>query len=221
MHAVEAGDRPRRRTHAGHGHAESLAHWRQCLGDQPDAENAHRLVMQKLRRPAPPLTRVLAADRAGQITRQRQHRAERCLRHRRPVDAPDIGHDDVLAQRRLIDEVVDAGAERLNPFQVWRLLQDFGGHHRREGDQSVGVRDMGPDLGMMVDQRHRHVGKALLQAVAVLLADRLGQAEQNEDIGHRGGYRHRAGLTSLAGCASLISSCAKPRQGVACEGNLG
>jgi hypothetical protein len=111
-------------------------------------------------------------------------------------------------------------AERLDPFQVWRLLQNLRGHHRREGDQSVGVGNMGADLGMVVDQRHRNVGEALLQPVAVLLAHSFRQAEQNEDIGHRGGYRHRAGVTSLAGCGCLISSCAKPRQGVAREGNL-
>ena len=41
---------------------------------------------------------------------------------------------------------------------------------------------MGPDLGVVVDQRHRNVGKALLQPVAVLLADGFRQAEQNEDF---------------------------------------
>ena len=114
------------------------------------------------------------ADGARQIAGQRQHRAERRFRHRRAVNAVDIGDDDVLAQRRLVDEVVDAGAERLNPFQPWRLLQHIVGQHRREGEERVGVRDMRPDLGVMIDQVDREFGKARPQPVAILIADVLG-----------------------------------------------
>ena len=78
--------------------------------------------------------------------------AMRGFRDRRPVDAADIGDDHVLAQRRLVDEVVDAGAQRLDPFQAVRLLQDLRGEHRREGEERVGGGDMGADLGVMIDQ---------------------------------------------------------------------
>ena len=34
------------------------------------------------------------------------------------MDAADIGDDHVLAERGLVDEAVDAGAERLHPFEL-------------------------------------------------------------------------------------------------------
>ena len=103
-----------------------------------------------------------------------------------------VGHDHVLAQRRLVGEVIGAGAERLHPFEPGGGFEHLRRQHGREGHHGVGVGDIGADLGMVIDQRHRHVGKARLQAVAYSGADFRGQAEQNKQVGHRDGYLCRA-----------------------------
>ena len=61
---------------------------------------------------------VLRAGRARQVARQRQHIGDGRFRHRRAVDAADIGDQHLFAERGQVDDVVDAGAERLDPFQL-------------------------------------------------------------------------------------------------------
>jgi hypothetical protein len=161
------------RGHSGYAHAEGLAFRRQDFGDLADAENADRLVMQKLRREPAPLPFVLGADGAAKPPRQRQHSRERGFRNRRALDAAHIGDDHVVAQSRLVDEIVDAGAERLDPFESRSGGQHIAGQHRSESDKRIGLVDERPDLGMMVNQLDRDLRKALAQAVAILIANGL------------------------------------------------
>src|SRR5579871_3950525 len=209
----------RRRADADDTHAEGLAFRRQRLGDQADAENADRLVVQKLRRPALPLVRGLGAYGARQIAGQRQHAGKRRLGDRWAVDAAHIGDDDVFAQSRLVGEIVRAGAQRLNPFQPGAVLQHLAREHWSEGEQRIGLADMRTGLGVMVDHRDRKLGKACLQAIAVLVADGLGESEQNEQVGHwaatRRGQRGCVAAMAPMGCARLISFCRDGRQAVA------
>ena len=51
---------------------------------------------------------------------QCQHAGECRFRNRSAVDSAHNGDDHVLAQGRLINEIVDAGAKRLHPFQSGR-----------------------------------------------------------------------------------------------------
>jgi hypothetical protein len=142
VHAIEALDRARHRTQADDLHAERLAFRRQNFGDGADAENADGLVVQELRRPALPLVLVLQPDGARKIARQRQHGGEGGFRDRRAMDAVDVGDDHVAAQRRAVDQVVDAGAERLHPLEPLRLLQNMVGQHGREGHERIGRRNV-------------------------------------------------------------------------------
>jgi len=82
-----------------------------------------------------------------------------------------IGDDHVLAQGRLIDEIVDTGAKRLHPFQLRRGGQHFARQHRSESDKGIRFVDVRTDFGMMVDQLDRDFRKALAQAVAILIAN--------------------------------------------------
>ena len=93
---------------------------------------------------------LLGAQRARNIARQRQHRADGGFRHRRAVNAVDVGDDDVFAQHRPVDQIVDAGAERLHPFQLGAGAQHVVAQPRRKCQQYVGGRDIGPDLGMVI-----------------------------------------------------------------------
>jgi hypothetical protein len=68
---------------------------------------------------------VLRKDCPAKPACQCQHAGECCFRNRSAVDIAHIGDDHVLAQGRLINEIVDAGAKRLDPFQSRRGSQDF------------------------------------------------------------------------------------------------
>ncbi len=93
------------------------------------------------------------------------------------MDAVHVGDDHVLAQARPVDEIVDPGAERLDPFEPRRRLQNVVGEHGREGQKRVGCGDMGSDLGMMIDQIDVEFGEARPHPVAILVADRLGHCQ--------------------------------------------
>src|SRR5579885_3084891 len=144
---------------------------------------------------------------------------KRRLGDRWAVDAAHIGDDDVFAQSRLVGEIVRAGAQRLNPFQPGAVLQHLAREHWSEGEQRIGLADMRTGLGVMVDHRDRKLGKACLQAIAVLVADGLGESEQNEQVGHwaatRRGQRGCVAAMAPMGCARLISFCRDGRQAVA------
>ena len=69
-------------------------------------------------------------------------------------------------------------------FSRGGVLQHFGGEHGREGQERVGLGDMRPDLGVMIGNVDRKLRKARLEPVAILIADVLGQSEENEQVGH-------------------------------------
>ena len=109
------------------------------------------LPLKQARRPASPVMLVLIAHEARHIAAEREHRRQRRLRHRRAVDAVHVGDDHVLPQRRQVDQVVDAAAERLDPLQGGAVAHHLVGHHRREGEQRIGGRDVRCDLGAVIE----------------------------------------------------------------------
>ncbi len=150
-HAVEARRRPRTAADADHRHMKRLADRREVFGDQPDAENADGLAGEQRRRPALPCVFLLRAHRARQVTGKRQHEGDGCFRHRRAMNAADIGDQHLFAERGQVDDVVDTGAERLDPFQLGRIAHHMVGHGRREAQQDLGVGNKGLYQGMVAD----------------------------------------------------------------------
>ena len=67
---------------------------------------------------------AIAAQPAWQIATERQHRHQRGLRHRRAMDAADVGDDHVRGERGLVGDAVDAGAERLDPPQLGGVVEN-------------------------------------------------------------------------------------------------
>jgi hypothetical protein len=100
------------------------------------------------------------------------------------MDAVDIGDDDVFAQRLLVDEIIDAGAQRLHPFQARRLLQHFGRQHGREGQKRISLGDMRADLGVMIGNIDRQLRKACLEPVVILVADIFWQSQKDQQVRH-------------------------------------
>jgi hypothetical protein len=152
------------------------------VGDRADAEDADRLAGDEPYRPALPGAPCLVAHVARQVAREREHGHQRRLRHRLAVHAAHVGDEHVLAQRRLVADAVDAGAQGLYPFQARRLLQHGVAHVRPEGDEQLGLADVGADLRVMVDAVDLEAGEFALQALGVLDAGLLGKTEKQEDV---------------------------------------
>src|SRR5262249_45069831 len=112
---------------------------------------------------------------------------------------------------RLVDEIVQAGAKRLNPFKLARGFQDLTGQHGREGDGRIDGADIGPGFGMMIDKLDRGCRETPAQAIPILTAYRFGQSQENENIGHAGGFPRRAG-TNVTTCktAYIVPQAALP-----------
>jgi hypothetical protein len=125
------------------------------------------------------------------------------------MDAADIGDDNVFAQRRLVDEIIDAGAERLDPFKPPCRFQHMTGEHGREGNERVGAIDIGCGFGMVIHQLDRGGRKAPAQAVPILAAYRLRQGQKNENIGHAGDFLTMRSGQIANSCGRLISSRAR------------
>ena len=88
------------RADADHRHAERLAVRRQIFGDQSDAENADCLAVQKLAPASGPIRfRPCACVDLRQVAGQRQHVGDRGFRHRRAMNAADIGDEYFLRAR--------------------------------------------------------------------------------------------------------------------------
>ncbi len=104
----------------------------------------------------------------------------------------DVGQDDVVAQGRAVDDIVDAGAERLDPFQPGRALQDVVRpifEMRAEGNQHLCLGKVGIELADVVDHVHAQRREVCPNVVVVLRAHVRGQGEENEDAGHDPGRR--------------------------------
>ena len=67
------------------------------------------------------------------------------------MDAADIGDEHLTPERGQVDDIVDAGAERLDPFKLLGVAHHMVGHGRRKAQQDVGVGDIGADLVVMAD----------------------------------------------------------------------
>src|SRR4029077_12669544 len=116
-HAVEALRLTRTDADTDHRHVEGLADWSAIFYDQANAENADGLAGEQRGRPAFPLALVVRNTGARQIARERQHIGDGRFLYWRAVNAAHIGDQPLFAERRQVDDVVDAGAERLDPFE--------------------------------------------------------------------------------------------------------
>ena len=186
-HAVEAGRRARAAADADHRHMKRLADRRQVFRDQPDAENADGFAGQELRRPALPFGVLLRAHGARQVAGERQHERDGGFRHRRAVDAADIGDDDLFAERGQVDDVVDAGAERLDPFQLGRVAHHVVGHGRGKAQQDVGVGNVRLYQGMVADHVDGQLRELFQQHGLIAGPHRFLDFGEDEEIWHGGG----------------------------------
>ena len=101
--------------------------------------------------------------------------------HRRPVNAGAAGDDYIRLERRAAQEMVDAGGERLDPFQLRRtgehIVTDFDAEH----DHHLDTRQVAGDRSGVLEQGELQRGKFRLQPVAI----HLGVDVDDEDFcGH-------------------------------------
>ena len=100
------------------------------------------------------------------------------------MNAADIGDDDVATERGQVDDVVDAGAERLYPFQLWRVAHDMIRHRRREAQQHIGVGDIGSDIVVVADHIDGQLWKALQQHGPVTALHRFVDFGEDQNVCH-------------------------------------
>ena len=162
-----------------------LADRRQIFGDQPTPRMPTVLPASSAAGQRSHLTAVLRAHRARHVARQREHVGDGRFRHRRAVDAADIGDHHLFAERGQVDDVVDAGAERLDPLQLRRVAHDVVGHRRRKAQQNVDVGDIGADIVVMADDVDGQLRKALQQHRLVAGAHGFLDFGENKNIRHR------------------------------------
>ena len=184
MHAVEARQLAFGRGEADHGHVERRAARRQRLGDETDAIDADSLAVDQPGRPARPAALVLIAHTVGQPAAQRQHPQDGGFRHRLAMDAADIGDDHLVAQRRLVDDAVNAGPERLDPFQLAGGREHLVAQHRPECHQDLGFGHERCGLGEVIDDVDLQLRKALAQPRGVEVANLLRERQQDEQAAH-------------------------------------
>ena len=104
------------------------------------------------------------------------------------MNAADVGDDDFFAERGQVDDVVDAGAEGLDPFELRRFGDDMVGHWRREAHQHFGVGDIGADVVMMADHVDGQLRKPFQEHGLVAGPHRFLDFGKNEEIWHAGWY---------------------------------
>ena len=100
------------------------------------------------------------------------------------MNAADIGHDDVRSERWQVDDVVDAGAERLDPFQLGCVAHHVVGHRRREAQQDVGVGDIGLYQGVMADHVDGQLRELFQQHGLITGPHRFLDFGEDEEIWH-------------------------------------
>ena len=135
------------------------------------------------------LFKLLMSFLAGTV--KRQHEGDGRFRHGRPVDAADICDQHLFAQRRQVNDIVDAGPERLDPFKLGRIAHYMVGHRRRKAQQDVCTGNVGADIVVMTDHIDRQLRKSLQQHRLVTGAHGFLDFCENEDVGH-GGRRYSA-----------------------------
>ena len=103
------------------------------------------------------------------------------------MNAADIGDQHLFAERGQVDDVVDAGAERLDPFELGRVAHHMVGHGRRETEQDVGVGDVGLYQGMVADHVDGQLRELFQQHGLVAGPHRFLDFGEDEEIWHGGG----------------------------------
>src|SRR5262249_11253156 len=102
----------------------------------------------------------------------------------RTMNAADIGHEHIFAKRRKVDDVVDPRAERLDPFQFWRVADDMIGHRWRKAEENVGVGDIGSDVIVVADHIDGQLRKPCQKHRLVAGAHRFLDFRENKYVGH-------------------------------------
>ena len=69
----------------------------------------------------------------------RQHQVQNGFAHRGSVDAPAAGENDVTGQGLAAQEMIDAGRERLHPFQLRHAREQLVCDAHAERDQYLGL----------------------------------------------------------------------------------
>ena len=102
------------------------------------------------------------------------------------MDAAHVRHHHLFAERGQVDDVIDAAAERLDPFQLLGVAHHVVGHWRREAQQHLDVGDVRRDVIMVPDHVDGELRKALQQHALVTGAHRFLDFGENEDLRHGG-----------------------------------
>jgi hypothetical protein len=100
------------------------------------------------------------------------------------VNAAHIGYQHVFAKRRKVDDVVDPGTERLNPFQFWRVADDVISHRWRKAQQDISVGDIGADVLVVADDIDGQLRKPFQKHRLVAGAHRFLDFRKDEYVGH-------------------------------------
>src|SRR5207249_4949475 len=90
-----------------------------------------------------------------------------------------------------VDDVVNASAERLDPFQLGRVADNVVRHRWRKAQQNVDVADIGVHLVVVADHIDGQLRKAFQQHRLVAGAHGFLDFGKDKDVGH-GGRRYSA-----------------------------
>ena len=101
------------------------------------------------------------------------------------MDATNVRDQHFFSERRQVDDVVDAGAECLDPLQVRRIAHHVVGHRRGKAQQNVDVGDVGAHIIVMSDDVDGQLREALKQHRLVACAHGFLDFGKNKDIRHR------------------------------------
>ncbi len=101
------------------------------------------------------------------------------------MDAANIRDQHLFPEGRQVDDVVDTGAERLDPFQLPRVAHHVVGHRRGKAQQNVDIGDVRAHIVVMTDDVDGQLREALEQHRLVARAHGFLDFGKNKDIRHR------------------------------------
>jgi len=119
------------------------------------------------------------------------------------MNAARAGDDDVARQRRKAQEVVDAGCQRLNPFQRSHASDDVVVDDHAECDQHVDVGEVGGKLGGVARPHELDVGKLLGDPLGVGLGVNFKDEELHQPFAR---FNSRAALLKQISARTRSSS---------------
>ena len=124
--------------------------------------------------------RLLVADRPHRVAADRHHHIDDLLAHRRAVDAAAAGDQHVWLERRAAQEMIDAGRQRLDPFQPRRAGEHEILHLDAEHHHDIDIAKIARDFAFVVEELKLQRGKFFAQRIAI----HLGMNVDDENFGH-------------------------------------